>query len=222
MIKKTGKDNYCYFSSLPSIVAVVSVSDADLALSAAKALIDGGIRAIELALRSDTALESIGKIRKEVPQMIVGAGTVINPAQVQEVIDAGAVFAVTPGFNKEVAEKAILSGLPFAPGIATPSEIEAALGLGLKVMKVFPAKHLGGIPYMKSMYTPYAHLGIRFIPLGGLDAEDVVPCISEKMIVSIGGSWIARKEDIENHRWDIIIQKAREAVALVRKSGGRI
>jgi 2-dehydro-3-deoxyphosphogluconate aldolase/(4S)-4-hydroxy-2-oxoglutarate aldolase len=215
-------DSVIYFSSLPSIIAVVSISDANLALGTAKALIDGGVRAIELALRSDTALESIGRIRKEVPQMIVGAGTVIDSAQVQEVIDAGAAFAVTPGFNKKVAEKAILGGLPFAPGIATPSEIEAALGLGLKVMKVFPAKHLGGIPYMKSMYTPYAHLGIRFIPLGGLGAEDVAPCINEEMIVSIGGSWIARKEDIENHGWDVITQRACEAISLVKKAGGRI
>jgi 2-dehydro-3-deoxyphosphogluconate aldolase/(4S)-4-hydroxy-2-oxoglutarate aldolase len=218
----SNNNNVSYFSSLPSVIAVVSIPDSNLALDTAKALIEGGIRAVELALRSDAALESIGKIRKEVPQMVVGAGTVINPGQVRQVIDAGAAFAVTPGLNGKVAEEAVLSGLPFAPGIATPSEIEAALGLGLRVMKVFPAKHLGGIPYMKSIYTPYAHLGIRFIPLGGLGAGDVASCVSEEMIVSIGGSWIARQEDVENRRWNLITQRAREAADLVKEAGGRL
>jgi 2-dehydro-3-deoxyphosphogluconate aldolase/(4S)-4-hydroxy-2-oxoglutarate aldolase len=154
--------------------------------------------------------------------MIVGAGTVIKVEQVQQVIDAGAAFAVAPGCCLRVAEEALAKNFPFAPGIATPSDIEAALSLGLTIMKVFPAMHLGGIPYMKSIYVPFAHLGIRFIPLGGLGVNDVAPYLKEEMIVSIGGSWITVKNDIENRRWDLISQKAREAVDLVSCAGGRI
>ena len=211
-----------FFSSLPFVIAVLSIPDSDRAADTAKALYEGGVRAVELALRNKEAIESIVKIRKQVPQMIVGAGTVIDPAQVRQVIDAGAVFAVAPGMNPRVAEEAAAKGIPFAPGIAVPSDIEAALGLGLLTMKVFPAKYLGGIPYMKSIYTPYAHLGIRFIPLGGLVLEDIVPCLKEEMILSVGGSWIAQKDDIQDRNWPLITENARKAVEATRNAGGRI
>ena len=211
-----------YFSSLPYIIAVVSIPDPELALETSKALMDGGVRAIELALRNPAALESIGKIRVQVPQMIVGAGTVLRREQVQQVIDSGASFAVSPGFNPLVAETAIAKKFPFAPGIATPSDIEGVLQAGLTTMKVFPAKYLGGIQYMKSIYTPYAHLKIRFIPLGGVEAEDISQYLKEEMIISIGGSWIAPAKDIENRDWKKIREKAAAAVALVKQGGGSI
>ncbi|MDL2229962.1 bifunctional 4-hydroxy-2-oxoglutarate aldolase/2-dehydro-3-deoxy-phosphogluconate aldolase [Treponema sp. OttesenSCG-928-L16] len=211
-----------YFRSLPSVIAVVSFPDAKLAAEAAMALMDGGIRAIELALRNDAALDAIRKIEKQVPGMIIGAGTVLREDQIPAVIDAGASFAVAPGFNPRVVETALLKKLPFAPGIATPSEIEIALSLGISVMKVFPAKYLGGLEYMKSMAAPFDHLGIGFIPLGGLAAEDLTPYLKEKIIVSVGGSWIAQKKDIEERNWNRIREKAEEAVHLVKQIGGRI
>ena len=216
----TNTDNF--FSSLPFIIAVIQVPDSGIAADTARALYDGGVRAIELTLRNNVALESIKKIREQVPNMIVGAGTVIDPAQIQQVIDAGAVFAVAPGMNEKVVEEAKTKQIPFAPGIAVPSDIEKALGLGITTMKVFPAKYLGGIPYMKSIYTPYAHLGLRFIPLGGLVLEDIASCLKEEMILSIGGSWIAQKGDMENRRWSAITQNARKAVEAVKNAGGRI
>jgi 2-dehydro-3-deoxyphosphogluconate aldolase/(4S)-4-hydroxy-2-oxoglutarate aldolase len=216
------ENNSVYFTSLPSVIAVVSIPDPLLAAETAKALVDGGIRAIELALRNPAGLESIRKIREQIPEMILGAGTVIRREQIRQVIDAGAVFAVSPGLNPRVAEEAISRKLPFAPGIATPSDIEAALELGITVMKVFPAQYLGGIPYMKSIYTPYAHLKIKFIPLGGLKEEDISACLKEEMIISVGGSWIASRADIENRDWEKIRKKASSAVAMVRQAGGRI
>ncbi|MDR1587456.1 MAG: bifunctional 4-hydroxy-2-oxoglutarate aldolase/2-dehydro-3-deoxy-phosphogluconate aldolase [Treponema sp.] len=216
------ENNSTYFASLPSVIAVVSVPDPLLAVETAKALVDGGVRAVELALRNPSALESICKIREQVPEMIVGAGTVIKREQVRQVIDAGAVFAVSPGLNPRVAEEAVSRNIPFAPGIATPSDIEAALELGLEVMKVFPAHYLGGIPYMKSIYAPYAHLKIKFIPLGGLKEEDIISCLAEEMIISVGGSWIASRADIENRDWEKIRKKAASALALVKQAGGRI
>ena len=211
-----------FFSSLPFVIAVVSIPDSDLASDTAAALYEGGVRAVELALRNKAAIDSIVKIRKQVPQMIVGAGTVIEPSQVQQVIDAGAFFAVAPGMNLKVAEETIARKIPFAPGIAVPSDIETALSVGLTTLKFFPAKYMGGIPYLKSIYTPYAHLGIRFIPLGGLVVEDIASYHKEEMILSIGGSWIAQKDDIQNRNWKAITENAKKTVEAARNAGGRI
>jgi len=216
------ENNSSYFASLPYIIAVVSVPDPLLAAETSRALLDGGVRVMELALRNPAGIESIKKIRLMTPEMTVGAGTVLRQEQVKQVIDAGASFAVSPGFNPLVAETAMAHNLPFAPGIATPSDIEGALQSGLTTMKVFPAKYLGGIQYMKSIYTPYAHLGIRFIPLGGLEADDITAFLKEEMIISIGGSWIAPVKDIENRDWKKIRERAAAAVELVRQGGGRI
>ena len=215
-------DTNTFFSGLPFLIAVVSVADSELAVRTARALFEGGVRAIELTLRNDAALESIRKIREQVPQMIIGAGTVIEAAQVKKVIDAGAVFAVAPGMNEKIAEEAAARKIPFAPGIATPSDIERALGFGLTVLKVFPAKYLGGLPYIKSIHAPYAHLGLRFIPLGGLTFDDIDLYAKEKIILSLGGSWIVSKDDVENQKWEAITKSAAMAVESVKKAGAKI
>ena len=154
-------------------IATVTIENTESAKPLAEALLAGGIRCIEITLRTPAALESMQIVAQAFPEMQVMAGTVIAPEQVKAVQDAGAVCAVAPGTNRKVIEAALDANLPFAPGIATPSEIETALEYDCDILKLFPAEPLGGLSYLKNMQTPYAHLGIQFIPLGGLNAENL-------------------------------------------------
>ncbi len=150
--------------------------------------------------------------------MLAGVGTVLTPAQVADVHAAGAAFAVAPGTNPTVLQAAKEIGLPFAPGVATPSEIEQALELGCRILKFFPAEPIGGLPYLKSMATPYAHLGIRFMPLGGVNATNIVDYMKSPLVLGVGGSWIATKQTIAARDWDAITATAREATETARKA----
>jgi 2-dehydro-3-deoxyphosphogluconate aldolase/(4S)-4-hydroxy-2-oxoglutarate aldolase len=194
------------------IIAVVVIDDANDAVPLAKALMEGGISAIELTLRTPTAFESLRRIRAEFPELMVGLGTVLNTEQVEKAVAAGAAFAVAPGFNAKIVQAAILANLPFAPGIATPSDIEGAAELGCNLLKFFPAEPNGGISYLNAISAPYAHLGLGYIPLGGLDENNFTRYLTLKNVPAVGGSWIAPRDLIQKKDWGTITSNAQRAV----------
>jgi len=200
-----------------SIVAVLVIDAVDAAVPTAQALARGGVMSIELTLRTDVALDAIREIKAGVPGMTVGAGTLIFPEQVQAVVDAGADFGVAPGFLPSVAEAAVDAGLPFAPGIAVPSDVEGALSIGFRVLKFYPAEPMGGLRYLTAMSAPYAHLGLRFVPLGGVNMLNLESYLSSPLVGAVGGSWIASRELINAADWRQIETNAREATALAAR-----
>ncbi len=199
------------------IVAVLVIDDAAHAVPVARALLDGGITAIELTLRTPAAIDSLKRIRQDLPEMVTGIGTVLTPDQVRCVRDAGGQFAVAPGCNPRVIEAAQEVGLPFAPGIATPTDLEVALELGCREVKFFPSEPSGGIDYLKSLAAPYNHLGVRYLPLGGVRADNLAAYLAEPLVLAVGGSWLATREAINNKDWDGIAQRAAEAVTVARQ-----
>ena len=206
------------------VLAVITVDDANHAVPLARALLRGGVSAVELTLRTPAALESIERIVSEVPEMTVGAGTVLRPDQCYEVRRRGAKFAFAPGMNPRVIETAESAGLPFVPGIATASELERAVELGCRVLKIFPSEHLGGVKYLKSLNGPYAFLNLRYVPLGGVSEENLADYLALPSVVAVGGSWIAKPPMIREERWEEIEKNARNAMSVVeqqrRRNGG--
>lgn len=197
------------------LIAVITINDAKNAVPLAKALYNGGISAIELTLRTDAALESIRRIRAEVPEMVVAAGTVLTPKQIDEVVKAGAHWAVAPGTNPRVLQAAQDAGLFFAPGIMTPSDIEAALEFGCRLLKFFPAGTTGGMKHLKAMSAPYNHLGLSYIPLGGVNTTNLADFVSDPLIAAVGGSWLAKPDQIKNGEFDKIQAQAEEAAKII-------
>ncbi|MFW6291049.1 MAG: bifunctional 4-hydroxy-2-oxoglutarate aldolase/2-dehydro-3-deoxy-phosphogluconate aldolase [Spirochaetota bacterium] len=195
------------------VVAVLVADEPGQAVAACRALVRGGIRAVELALRTPRALDCIEAIVREVPEILPIAGTVIEPGQIAELANRGVAAAVSPGCNPVIIREALDAGLSFAPGICTPSDIEAALGLGCTLLKYFPAEPSGGLPMLRSMAGPYAHRGLEFIPLGGLKLDHVEPYLKDSFIVALGGSWLAPSELVREGNTDEIERRAAEAAA---------
>lgn len=202
------------------ILAVLEFTDVEQAVPTAKALVKGGITAIELALRTEAAEPSIRAIAEGVPEMLIGIGTVIKRGQAERVKSLGAHFAVAPGFNPTILEEAKKVDLPFAPGIVTASELEGALEYDCNVLKLFPAEPLGGVKYLDSMAGPYNYLGLKFIPLGGVSLLNLKSWASNSKVLAIGGTWIAKKDLIINKDWAQIEKNAKEAMALWKEVRG--
>jgi len=197
------------------VVAVLVIDRVEDAVPLARALVAGGIRAIELTLRTGAAIASVAEIRQHVPEIALGIGTVLTADQVDLVCDAGARFGVAPGTNRTVIERAIERGLPFFPGVATPSDIERAVQLGCRVLKFFPAEASGGLDYLTSMAAPYDNLQLSYLPLGGVGPGNLNRYLADPRVLCVGGSWIARREMIESRQWDTITQRAAEARRMV-------
>ncbi|MFM8715706.1 MAG: bifunctional 4-hydroxy-2-oxoglutarate aldolase/2-dehydro-3-deoxy-phosphogluconate aldolase [Spartobacteria bacterium] len=195
------------------IIAVVVIDDPADAVPLAESLIAGGIQAIELTLRTSTAFESLRRIREACPSMLAGLGTVLFPEQVTAAVEGGAAFAVAPGLNPDVVRAAQAAGLPFGPGIVTPSDIEGAVRLGSRLLKLFPAEPCGGVAFLKSISAPYAHLGLEYIPLGGLNEHNFTGYLALKNVPAVGGSWIAPRELIQAKDWKAIRENASRALA---------
>ena len=196
-------------------IATVTVQNVEDAKPLADALLAGGINAMEITMRTPAALEVMKIISDNYSGILVMAGTVLTPIQVRQVQDAGAICAVAPGMNARVLQAAIEAELPFAPGVATPSEIEQALEFDCDILKFFPAEPMGGLKYLKSIQAPYAHLDLQFIPLGGLTAENAEDYLQEDIILAVGGSWIASESAITSGDWVGITQRAN---AVMQKS----
>lgn len=199
------------------VVAGFSVEKVEHAVPLTRALLSGGIDAIELTLRTPAAMDALKAICAEVPAMLIGVGTILTPELVAEVKAAGANFGVAPGMNPRVIRAAQEVGLPFAPGIATPSDLEAAIELGCRFVKFFPAEATGGVRYLRSMSAPYKHLGIQYFPLGGLNAQNMHEYLNEPNVPAIGGSWIVNRELVEANDWAGITARAADVVHLVKK-----
>jgi 2-dehydro-3-deoxyphosphogluconate aldolase/(4S)-4-hydroxy-2-oxoglutarate aldolase len=200
------------------IVAVLIIDREEDGVPLANALLAGGVDVIELTLRTPAALGALRRIREEVPEMLVGAGTVLSPAQVLAVKAAGAAFAVSPGMNPRVLHAAADAGLPFAPGVATPTDVEQALECGCRLLKFFPAEASGGLAYLKAMSAPYLHIGVQFIPLGGVSEKNMGSYLSDPLIAAIGGSWLAPREAIHEARWQDITTLAQRASNLIKST----
>lgn len=199
------------------VIAVLMIDCVDDAVPLARALLAGGVNGIELTLRTGAALESLRRIRSEVPEMTVGVGTILTPKQVNEAREAGASFGVAPGMNPRVVAEAVRIGLPFAPGVCTPTDIELALEAGCRVLKLFPSEPCGGLPYLRSISAPFAHLGVEFIPLGGVGAGNAAHYLREPSVLALGGSWLAPKDMIAKGGWDTITALSREATDIVKQ-----
>jgi 2-dehydro-3-deoxyphosphogluconate aldolase / (4S)-4-hydroxy-2-oxoglutarate aldolase len=200
------------------VLAVLVIEDALYAVPVARALLAGGVQGLELTLRTPAALEAVKLIRAEVPEMMVGVGTILTPGQVGQALEAGAAFGVAPGMNPRVVREARQVGLPFAPGVCTPTDIEMALEEECLLLKLFPAEPSGGLAYLKTIAAPFAHLGVGFIPLGGLGPSNAESYLREPSVVALGGSWLASRQIINQKKWDVITENAREAMNMVERA----
>jgi 2-dehydro-3-deoxyphosphogluconate aldolase/(4S)-4-hydroxy-2-oxoglutarate aldolase len=194
------------------LVPVVVLKDAAGAEPLAEALLRAGLDVIEITFRTAAGAEAIKRIAAKYPQMLVGAGTLLDTEQVQRAKDMGATFGVAPGLNQAVVEKANAIGLPFMPGIMTPSELEQALGLGCKAVKFFPAMPAGGPAMVKGMLGAYRHTGIRFMPTGGVDRKNMTDWLAIPEVVAVGGSWMVEPALLDKGDWAEVEKRSREAV----------
>jgi 2-dehydro-3-deoxyphosphogluconate aldolase/(4S)-4-hydroxy-2-oxoglutarate aldolase len=199
------------------VIAVLVIDEPDRIVPLCRALLACGLDVIELTLRTPAAIEALRLVRQEVPEMLAGVGTILRPDQVESVAEAGAAFGVAPGLNTKVVSRAIEVGLPFAPGITTPTDIEAAIELGCRELKFFPAEPSGGTKYLRSMYAPYAHLGLRFIPLGGINLQNMKGYLYDAAVPAVGGSWIATQKLIQEENWSEVIDHATDARRVVKE-----
>ena len=191
------------------VVPVVVLEDAKDAVPTAKAMLAGGIDVMEITFRTAAAADSIKAVAQECPDMVVGAGTVINLEQCKLAVECGAKFIVSPGYDEETVAWCCDNGIPVTPGCVTPTEIMMALKHGLKVLKFFPANVYGGLSAIKSLAGPFG--GVKFIPTGGVNAQNLAEFISSPYIHAVGGSWICPKADIAAGNFDKITALCKEA-----------
>lgn len=203
------------------VVAVVTLDDAIHAERTAEALLAGGVSVVELTLRTAAGMEALRRMARSFPGLVVGAGTVLRPDQAVEARDAGARFGVAPGFNPRVVAAARDAGLPFAPGVFSPSEIEAAVEMGCRVLKYFPASAGGDAVHFQTVTAPYLHLGLRYIPLGGIGLATAGTFLAQPGVVAVGGSWLAPRGLIASGDWAAITANAHAAHALAGPTLGR-
>jgi 2-dehydro-3-deoxyphosphogluconate aldolase/(4S)-4-hydroxy-2-oxoglutarate aldolase len=199
--------------NLPPILAVVTLHDLDDLPPLAAALHAGGIRAIELALRTPVALKAVTRLRALLPGALIGAGTVLTPEHLDQARDAGAHFTLAPGLNPRTLRRSLALRHPHIPGVATPGDIQAAVNLGARLLKFFPAKPLGGIPALATMNAPFAHLGLRYVPMGGITAAGIGAWLAGPVVASVGMSAIAPPALIQAGDWPQIQANAATAIA---------
>ncbi len=194
------------------IIPVITIEDAKDAVPLAEALVSGGIKVLEITLRTDAAVEGIRQIIKHVPEAIVGTGTVCGEEQIKLSEDLGCQFMISPGITNQLLRWAENSSVPFLPGISTVCELMFAMERGLKTFKFFPAEAAGGVATLKAMAGPFS--SAKFCPTGGIGLHNVTDYLTQPNVISVGGSWIAEKQLIRDKRWDEIQRLAREAVNL--------
>jgi len=200
------------------IVAVFTVANAREALPLCRALFAGGIRAIELAWRTPATLGALTAIAQELPEMLIGVGSLLSEEQVAAAKSAGAHFGVSPGMSVTVVRAARRVGLPFAPGVQTPSDIQAAIEQGCRLLKYFPAESAGGLAHLRNLHAPFAHLGLSYVALGGIDESKAAGYLAETCITAVGGSWIAPAALVRRGAWDEIRQNAAAACSLAARA----
>ena len=192
------------------IIPVIKIDDADKAIPLAKALIAGGIPCAEITFRTAQGEEAIRRINREVPDILLGAGTVLTTEQVDKAIDGGAKFIVSPGFNPKVVSHCVAKGIAVTPGCSSPTDMEQALEMGLEVVKFFPAEQLGGLEYIKAIAAPYGSM--QFIPTGGINAQNIAKYIAYEKVLACGGSWMVSADLINAGEFDRISTLCSEAM----------
>ncbi|AEG43251.1 bifunctional 4-hydroxy-2-oxoglutarate aldolase/2-dehydro-3-deoxy-phosphogluconate aldolase [Isoptericola variabilis] len=197
------------------LVPVVVVDGAEQGARLADALVAGGLPVAEITLRTAGGLDAIRAVAANQPDVVVGAGTVTTAAQVDDVVAAGARFIVSPGLSEAVVRRAQEHGVPVLPGVATPTEIMAALDLGIETVKLFPASVVGGPAAIKAFAAPFPQL--RFVPTGGVSAANLPEYLALKPVLAVGGSWMVDKSLVAADDWDEITRRTREAVDLTQK-----
>ena len=196
------------------IVPVLVLNDVDSGLKMCEVLAECGLPAAEITFRTTAAEAVIKAASSRFPELYLGAGTVLNSRDLHRAFDAGAKFAVAPGFNPTIVKEAVANGFAFAPGVCTPSEVEQAMEYGCRFLKFFPAEASGGINFLKSLIAPYKHMGVRFMPTGGVTTANVADYLAVKEIVAVGGTWLGKSSDIESGNWDAIRTAVKAAVEL--------
>jgi len=194
------------------VVPVIKLDNPESAVQLGKALIDGKLPVAEVTFRTASAADSIKRLRKELPDLLVGAGTVLTLEQAEAAVEAGAHFAVTPGFNPRIVDFFMARGIPVIPGVNSPTQVEMGLERGLQLLKFFPAEASGGTRMLKALYGPYAE--VKFVPTGGIDSGNIVDYLRLPNVIACGGSWMVKEEHIKQGRFADIAMACRLAVEL--------
>ncbi|WP_154506700.1 bifunctional 4-hydroxy-2-oxoglutarate aldolase/2-dehydro-3-deoxy-phosphogluconate aldolase [Helicobacter pylori] len=194
------------------IVPVVVIEDIKDAVPLAQSLVEGGIHIIEVTLRSSCALEAIELIAKNVPKIRVGAGTILNPTQLEQTQNRGAEFLISPGLTIKLLEYAKKKDMPLIPGVSSSSEVMQALELGYSALKFFPAEYCGGVKLLNAFNGPFK--GVKFCPTGGISADNMHSYLNLENVLCVGGSWLTPKNLIQNKEWDKITEICKRSLAL--------
>jgi 2-dehydro-3-deoxyphosphogluconate aldolase/(4S)-4-hydroxy-2-oxoglutarate aldolase len=197
------------------LICVAVIDKPDDAVPLAEALIAGGLNCIEVTFRTAGAADAIARIRKGVPQIAIGAGTLLTADNVKQAVGAGAQFGVSPGLGVSVLAAARQNNLPMFPGVVTPTEVTRALDLGCKQLKFFPAEAVGGVPMLKALAGPFAHTGVKFIPTGGINAALLPDYLAVPQVAAIGGSWMAERKLVAEKQWARITALTAEAMKVI-------
>ena len=197
------------------LICVAVIDKVDDAVPLAEALLAGGLKCIEVTFRTAGAAESIARIRKNVPQIIVGAGTLLTPDNVKQAVAASAQFGVSPGLSEAVSKVSHENKFPLFPGVITPTEIMRALELGWKHLKFFPAETFGGVNALKALIGPFGHTGVKFIPTGGITAATLPNYLALPQVAAVGGSWMAERKLVAEKKWDKITALTAEAMKVI-------
>jgi 2-dehydro-3-deoxyphosphogluconate aldolase/(4S)-4-hydroxy-2-oxoglutarate aldolase len=202
------------------IIPVLVLDDVDSGLRLCELLQRCGLKAAEITYRTKAAPDVIREAAKRFPDLFLGAGTVLNAEHLKQAFDLGASFAVAPGFNPAIVREAVERNFAFCPGVATPSEVEQAYSLGIRMFKFFPAEALGGVAMLKNIIAPYKHLGIKFMPTGGVTAANAPEWLAVPEIACVGGTWLGKADDLKAGNWDKIEKDARAAMDMLAKARG--
>lgn len=200
------------------IVPVVVLDDVEHAEPLAEALLSAGLDIVEITFRTEAAEACIRRIAERYPEVLLGAGTLLEQDQVKRARDAGAVFGLAPGLNPTIVDAAQAVGMEFSPGVMSPSEVEQALALNCKLLKFFPAEAAGGVNMLKSLAGPYKHTGVKFTPTGGITANNLQDYLRLPVVAAIGGSWMVSPVLIKEGNWSEISKLTEEALTLAAQA----
>jgi len=203
------------------LVCVAVIDKTEDAVPLAEALLAGGLNCIEVTFRTAGAAESIAAIRKSVPKITVGAGTLLTAEQVKQAIGAGAQFGVSPGLSESVMEIANERDFPIFPGVITPTEVMRALDLGARHLKFFPSETFGGVNALKALAGPFGHTGVKFIPTGGINAASLPNYLAVPQVAAIGGSWMAERKLVAEKAWDKITELTAQAMKIISAASAK-
>lgn len=200
------------------VVPVIAIERTSDAVALADALLEGGLPVAEITFRTEAAADVLSAMRDARPELCIGAGTILDTANLERAIKSGARFGLAPGYDPQIVDAAKAAGLPFCPGIMTPSDLTLAAARGVRLAKFFPAGVAGGPKALSGISAPFAHLGIRFIPTGGVTEATIGEWLAIRQVVAVGGTWIAKTEDIREGRFKEIARNAAEAVRVARQA----